>query len=96
MIIRLAQSFWDTNHDGASQKTTERYLDVYSRDLLFHRSAHDPIFRGAARGLAGAPRMPRGCLFRPSIRSLIEAARLSCCGVTSVMFMVDSTTPQAI
>jgi len=28
--------------------------------------------------------------------SLIDAARLSCWGVTSVMFMVESTTPQAI
>ena len=30
MTIRLAQSFCDANHDGAPQKTTERYLDVYS------------------------------------------------------------------
>ena len=42
---------------------------------------------GEARDVAGAPRIPRSCLFRPSIRSLIEAARFSCSGVRSNRFM---------
>jgi hypothetical protein len=42
---------------------------------------------GEARGVAGAPRMPRSCLFRPSIRSLIEAARFSCSGERSNRFI---------
>ena len=42
---------------------------------------------GEARDVAGAPRMLRSCLFRPSICSLIEAARFSCTGVRSIRFM---------
>ena len=42
---------------------------------------------GEARDVADAPRIPRSCLFRPSIRSLIEAARFSCSGLRSNGFM---------
>ena len=36
----------------------------------------------------------RSCWFRASSFSLIDAARLSCWGVRSVMFMIVSTTPE--
>jgi hypothetical protein len=53
------------------------------------------FFFGAAPDVAGAPRIARRSLFRPSICSLIEAARFSWAGVRSSGFIFAIHTGKA-